>query len=52
MSLITSLRAAASKRAAYRRTLFELRGIPASLAEDVAIFPGDARRLAREAVYG
>lgn len=52
MSLITSLRAAAQKRAAYRRTLFELQGIPASLSEDVAIFPGDACRLAREAVYG
>jgi uncharacterized protein YjiS (DUF1127 family) len=52
MSLITSLRDAARKRAAYRRTLFELQGISASLAEDIGIFPGDARRLAREAVYG
>lgn len=52
MSLITSLRTAARKRAAYRRTLFELRGLDPALAEDVAIYPGDARRLAREAVYG
>lgn len=52
MSLITSLRDAARKRAAYRRTLFELQGVPSSLAEDIGIFPGDARKLAREAVYG
>lgn len=52
MSLITQLRAAAQKRAAYRRTLFELRGIPSHLAEDVGVYPGDAKRLAREAVYG
>lgn len=52
MSLITSLRDAARKRAAYRRTLFELQGVPSSLAEDIGILPGDARKLAREAVYG
>ena len=52
MSLITSLRNAAQRRAAYRRTLFELQGLPASLAEDLGIYPGDTRRLAREAVYG
>jgi uncharacterized protein YjiS (DUF1127 family) len=52
MSLITSLRDAARKRAAYRRTLYALQGVPASLAEDIGIFPGDARTLAREAVYG
>ena len=52
MSLISQLRTAAQKRAAYRRTLFELRGVPASLAEDTGIYPGDAKRLARQAVYG
>jgi uncharacterized protein YjiS (DUF1127 family) len=52
MSLLSQLRAAAQKRAAYRRTLNELRGVPAHLAEDLAIYPGDAKRLAREAVYG
>ena len=52
MSLIIQLRDAAHKRAAYRRTLHELRGVPAHLAEDLGIYPGDAKRLAREAVYG
>jgi uncharacterized protein YjiS (DUF1127 family) len=52
MSLITSLRDAARKHAAYRRTLFALQGVPTSFAEDIGIFPGDARKLARQAVYG
>lgn len=52
MSLITSLRDAIQKRAAYRRTVHELRGIPAGLVEDTGIYPGDAKRLARLAVYG
>ena len=52
MSIISQLRSAAQKRAAYRRTLFELRGVPTHLAEDLGIYPGDARRLARQAVYG
>ncbi len=52
MSLLNQLRSALAKRAAYRRTVFELRGISQSLAEDVAIYPGDAKRIAREAVYG
>ncbi len=52
MTLFTQLRAAVRKRAAYARTLHELRGIPEALAEDTGIYPGDARRLARKAVYG
>ena len=52
MSLISQIRSAAQKRAAYRRTLFELQGVPAHLAEDLGIYPGDAKRLARKAVYG
>lgn len=52
MPLFSRIRDAARKRAAYRRTVHELRGIPASLAEDLNIYPGDSKRLAREAVYG
>ncbi len=52
MTLLTTLRDAAQKRAAYRRTLNELRGVPEHLVEDLGIYPGNARRLAREAVYG
>lgn len=52
MTLFTHLRSAMEKRAAYRRTLHELRGIPAHLADDLNIHPGDAERLAHQAVYG
>jgi uncharacterized protein YjiS (DUF1127 family) len=52
MTLFTNLRTAVQKRAAYRRTVNELNAIPAYLAEDIGIYPGQAPRLAREAVYG
>ncbi|MBP1805984.1 hypothetical protein [Rubellimicrobium aerolatum] len=52
MTLFTRLRSAMEKRAAYRRTLAELRGVPSYLADDLAIYPGDAERLAHQAVYG
>lgn len=52
MSLFTHLRAAVRRHAEYQRTLSELRAIPAAMAEDIGIFPGDARRIARSAVYG
>jgi len=52
MSLFTQLRAAVRRHAEYQRTLGELRGIPEAFAEDTGIYPGDARRLARAAVYG
>jgi uncharacterized protein YjiS (DUF1127 family) len=52
MTLLSNLRDAMHRRAAYRRTVHELRGIPASLSEDLGIFPGDAKRIARQAVYG
>jgi uncharacterized protein YjiS (DUF1127 family) len=52
MSLISQLRTAARKRAAYKRTVRELRGIPLHLVEDLGIYPGDETRLARQAIYG
>ena len=52
MSLFATLREAARKRIAYRRTLNELRALPAHLADDVAIQPGDERAIAHRAVYG
>ncbi|MBV0911530.1 hypothetical protein [Anianabacter salinae] len=48
-----TLRDAARRRAAYNRTVAELRSLPIELAvEDLGIFPGDARNMARSAVYG
>ena len=52
MSVFIQLRAAARKHAEYRRTVSELRGIPNHLAEDLGIYPGDSKRIARQAVYG
>ena len=40
------------KRAAYRRTVAELRGMPTSVAIDLDIHRGDAETMARKAVYG
>jgi len=52
MTLLSNLRDAAQKRAAYRRTIEALRGVPEHLADDLGIYPGDAKRLALQAVYG
>lgn len=52
-NLFTDLRVAAQKRAAYNRTVAELSAVSPQLAlEDLGFFPGDARAMARQAVYG
>lgn len=52
MTFFNRLRAAARKRAAYNRTFAEIRNLPRDVALDLGIFPGDADRIARQAVYG
>ena len=47
-----SFRERMEKRAKYNRTFKELRDMPQDVAEDLGIYPGDAHRIAREAVYG
>lgn len=52
-SIITTLRAAAQKRAAYNRTFSEIACLPTRLAvEDLGIYPGDAKEIAQRTVYG
>lgn len=52
-SIFTQIRTAAAKRAAYNRTVSELSSMPTELAiEDLGLFPGDAHKIARKAVYG
>ncbi|AHM05854.1 hypothetical protein roselon_03610 [Roseibacterium elongatum DSM 19469] len=52
-SILARICSAVEKRAAYRRTVAELSRIePARGIEDLGIYPGDARRIARAAVYG
>ncbi|GEM_PF-470416 len=50
---IQSLRTAIDRHARYVRTRREIEALPAEFAvEDLGIYPGDADRIAREAVYG
>ena len=50
--LMSSLRDRMSKRAAYNRTVEELRNLPLDIALDLNIYPGDAERIAYQSVYG
>ena len=51
-AFIDQLRTAARKRAAYNRTIAELSTLPLNVALDLDIYHGDARAIARKAVYG
>lgn len=46
------LKTAAVNHARYRATRNEIANLPADIALDIGIFPADAERIAREAVYG
>lgn len=52
MKVLMDLKAAAAKRALYRRTRDEIANMPAEVARDLNIYPGDAAHIAFEAVYG
>lgn len=52
LTMIETLKEAARKRAAYVRTRDEIARMPLDVALDLDIYPGDAARIAREAVYG
>ena len=51
-SLIARVRVEAEKRALYRRTRDEIATMPRHVALDLGIFPEDADRMARAAVWG
>jgi len=52
ITVIDRLKTAARKHAAYRATRDEIASLPPDVALDIGIYPGDAERIAREAVYG
>jgi hypothetical protein len=52
ITVISMLKDAARNYAAYRKTRDEIANLPLDIALDLNIFPGDADRIAREAVYG
>ena len=51
-TLISQIREAAAKRALYRRTRDEIARMPRRDALDLGIFPEDADKIARRAVWG
>lgn len=50
--IMSSLRDRLNKRAAYNRTAQEIRMMPLDVALDLDIYPGDAEKIAAQAVYG
>jgi uncharacterized protein YjiS (DUF1127 family) len=51
-NVIDMLKTAAANYARYRQTRDEIARMPLDVALDLDIYPGDAERIAREAVYG
>ena len=49
---MSSLRNRLEKRAAYHRTVDEIRRMPLDVALDLDIYRGDAEKIAYDAVYG
>jgi hypothetical protein len=52
ITVIDTMKTAARNYAMYRTTRDEIANLPLDVALDVGIYPGDADRIAREAVYG
>lgn len=52
MKLIDQIQTALRNRARYLRTKSELEALPLDVALDLDIYPGDAGKIARAAVYG
>lgn len=51
-NLIAELRARVARYNRYRQTRDEIARMPLDVALDLDIFPGDAERIARKAVWG
>jgi hypothetical protein len=52
MTMIAQLKDAMAKRAMYVKTRDEIAQMPLDVALDLDIYPGDAERIAYQAVYG
>jgi uncharacterized protein YjiS (DUF1127 family) len=52
ITVFEMLKTTAANYALYRQTRNEIANLPAHIALDLGIYPGDAERIAREAVYG
>jgi uncharacterized protein YjiS (DUF1127 family) len=51
-TILTTLRTRLRQYARYRRTRDEIARMPLDVALDLNIYPGDADRIARKAVWG
>jgi len=51
-AFLDQIRTAAARRAAYQRTVRELRAMPLDVALDLDLCHDDAERIAARAVYG
>jgi len=52
ISVFDMLAKSARNYARYRATRDEIANLPDDIARDIGVFPADAERIAREAVYG
>ncbi len=52
MTFFDNIADRARKRAAYRRTVAELKALPTDTALDLDIYHGDAEKIAHRAIYG
>ena len=52
LNVYEMLKTAAANYALYRQTRDEIANLPADIALDLGILPGDAEKIAREAVNG
>jgi hypothetical protein len=52
IKLLKTLRENAAKNAEYARIRDEIAGLPADVARELGIFPGEAHYLAKKAVWG
>jgi uncharacterized protein YjiS (DUF1127 family) len=52
ITVIDMLKTAATNYARYRETRDEIANLPLDVALDLGIYPGDAEKIARDAVYG
>ncbi len=52
LSMFEDLADRLKKRSQFRRTVAALRAMPLDVALDLDLYPGDAEKIARRAVYG
>lgn len=52
ITILSTLKQRLARRSRYLRTVRSLRSMPLDVALDLDLYPGDAKRIASQAVYG